>query len=94
MPWLKEHVSVRFDEKQKCILLANLKELYLEFIKSNDDEISFSKFCELRRPKWCVTVNSRGMHSVCVCQQHQKVKLPYLWLQFLITVTIRSTWTN
>ena len=77
-PGKKEYVSVRIDgkreQKQKRLLLVNLKELHLEFIKSTGDEISFSKFCELR-PKWCVTVNSRGMHSVCVCQQHQNVKL-------------------
>ena len=78
-PGKKEYVSVRIDgereQKQKHLLLVNLKELHLEFIhKSTGDEISFSKFCELR-PKWCVTVNSRGMHSVCVCQQHQNVKL-------------------
>ena len=74
----KEYVSVRIDgkreQKQKRLLLDNLKELHLEFIKSTGDEICFSKFCELR-PKWCVTVNSRGMHSVYVCQQHQNVKL-------------------
>ena len=72
-PGKKEYVSVRIDgkreQKQKRLLLVNLKELHLEFIKSTGDEISFSKFCELR-PKWCVTVNSRGMHSVCVCQQY------------------------
>ena len=33
------------------------------------------KFCQLR-PKWCITVNSTsGVHSACVCEIHQNVKL-------------------
>ena len=39
-----------------------------------DFKIGFSKFCELR-PKWCITVNSSGTHSVCVCTYHQNAKL-------------------
>lgn len=69
-PGKKEFVSVRIDGKkeqmQKRLLLVNLKELHLEYIKSTGDKIGFSKFCDLR-PKWCVSVNSKGMHSVCVC---------------------------
>ncbi|XP_071950769.1 uncharacterized protein [Antedon mediterranea] len=78
-PGQKEFVSVRINyvkvQKQKRLILINLKELYkLYKIKNPDDKIGFSKFCDLR-PKWCVSVNSRGMHSVCVCQIHQNVKL-------------------
>ncbi len=48
------------------MLLVNLRELYLEFKKRHDDiKIGFFKFCTLR-PPWCVTVDSLGMHSVCV----------------------------
>ena len=64
----KEHI-------QKRLLLLNLRELYLQYkAKYPEDKIGFSKFCELR-PKWCVTVNVPGAQSVCVCQQHQNVKL-------------------
>ena len=73
VPWKKGLVSVRIDGRKeqmhKRLLLVNLKELHLEYLKWIGDKIGFSKFCELR-PKWCASVNSKGMHSVCVCQQH------------------------
>ena len=68
-PRKKEYISVRVDgiktQQQKGLLLTNLKELHIEYLKATGDKIGFSKFCELR-PKWCVTVNSKGMHSVYV----------------------------
>ena len=61
--------------KQKRLILHNLKDLYLAFKEQNDGaKIGFSKFC-LLRPRECVTVGSRGIHSVCVCIHHQNVKL-------------------
>lgn len=61
--------------KTKRLILHNLKDVYLAFKeKYPSDKIGFTKFCELR-PKECVTVNSRGMHNVCVCMYHQNVKL-------------------
>ena len=77
-PGKKEFVSIKSGsekiQKQKRLLLVNLKELYEQFQQNNSYAIGFSKFCELR-PKWCVTVNSKGMHSVCVCKKHQHAKL-------------------
>ena len=78
-PGQKEYKSVRIDgnkvQMQKRLLLVNLKELHQEYLKTYpNDKIGFSKFCELR-PEWCVTVNSKGMHSVCVCEHHQNAKL-------------------
>ena len=78
-PGKKECVSVYIDgvkiKKQKRLVLLRLKELYLEFKKLYPDiKVGFSKFCEFR-PRWCVTVNSSGMHYVCVCSYHQNVKL-------------------
>ena len=75
-PGKKEFVSVKIDgvtqHKQKRLLLCNLKELHIEFLKSTHLQIGFSKFCQLR-PKWCITVNSEsGIHSVC--EIHQNVK--------------------
>ena len=71
-PGKKDYVSVYINgvkiHKQKRLILVQLKELYLEY------KIGFSKFCELR-PKWCITVNSSGTHSVCVCSYHQNTKL-------------------
>ena len=54
------------------MLLVNLKELYLEFKKRYESiKVGVSMFCALR-PRWCITA---GMHSVCVCEIHQNIKL-------------------
>ena len=59
----------------KWLILCNLKELYTAFKDKHPDlKISFSKFASLR-PKWCITVDPKGTHSVCVCTTHQNVKL-------------------
>jgi len=77
-PGKKDYVSVREESgrvhKQKRLLLTNMKEMHVEFTKRTGTKTGLSKFCELR-PKWCVTVDSSGMHSVCVCQIHQNFKL-------------------
>ena len=60
---------------QKRLLLLNLKELHVEFTKRYGGKIGLSKFCELR-PKWCIPVGgASGLHTVCVCELHQNVKL-------------------
>ena len=79
-PGKKDFVSVRNSEGkrvhvQKRVLLANLRKLYLHYKEASSGEhVGFSKFCELR-PRWCITVGAKGMHSVCVCEYHQNVKL-------------------
>ena len=79
-PGMKECVAIRNANgkkvyMQKRFLLANLKEIYVSYKdRYPNDNIGFSKFCQLR-PKWCVTVTSSGSHSVCVCQQHENMKL-------------------
>ena len=69
-PEKKEYVSVKIDGvcqyMQKQLILVNLKEMHIEYCKSCDLKIGFSKFWELR-PKWCVTV--------CVCDYRQNAKL-------------------
>ena len=78
-PGKKEFVSVKInghkEHKQKRLLLLNLKELHIEYKNKTNNQIGFSKFCELR-PKWCILVgNASGLHSVCVCEYHQNAKL-------------------
>lgn len=78
-PGQKEFVSVKEAgervQRQKRLLLLNLKELFAAFkLKEPDCKVGFSKFCELR-PAWCVNVSAKGMHYVCVCEIHQNVKL-------------------
>ena len=76
MPGKKDYVSVgKKVHVQKRLILCNLKELYAAFKEVHSDVvIGFSKFCSLR-PKWCVTVDGSGSHSVCVCVTHQNVLL-------------------
>ena len=76
LPGSKDVVGVGYQiHKQKCLMLCNLKELFIEFrnIHSNI-KINFSKFCSLQ-PKWCVLLGLSGSHAVCVCKIHQNAKL-------------------
>lgn len=79
-PGKKDFVSHRKEngekeQKQKRLILCNLKELYQYFRTEHPDvKIGFSKFAELR-PKWCILAGASGTHSVCVCVAHQNVKL-------------------
>ena len=76
----KDYISVSSEHgkrelKTKRLILHNLQEAYLAYKEIYPDhKIGFSKFSELR-PRECVTVNSHGIHSVCVCIYHQNVKL-------------------
>ena len=76
MPGAKDFVSIaRNVHKQKRLLLCNINELYAKFKVENPHiKICRSTFATLR-PKWCITVDSSGSHSVCVCVYHQNVKL-------------------
>ena len=80
LPGAKDFKSVRDSDgkrmhRQKRLILMNLNELFEKYKeKYPEDQIGFSKFCELRPPH-CITVGSRGTHSVCVCTIHQNVKL-------------------
>ena len=78
-PGKKEYITVRDgtikEQKQKRLLLTNLRELYLEYKHKNpSDKVGFSTFCELL-PEWCIPVTAPGMHSVCVCEHHQNIML-------------------
>ena len=78
-PGKKDYVSIKENNikvhKQKRLLLINLRELYANYKKLYpNDKIGFTKFWDLK-PKWCVTVASSGIHSVCVCEFHQNAKL-------------------
>jgi len=61
-------------KKQKRLLLANLKELFLYFSERNPGLLGFSSFAALR-PRYCLLAGSPGTHSVCVCQRHENMKL-------------------
>ncbi|KAJ1522002.1 hypothetical protein ONE63_002324 [Megalurothrips usitatus] len=78
MPGKKDYVSVVEDgrriQKQKRLVLCNLKELHVLFEKQTGVQISFSKFASLR-PKHCVLAGASGTHTVCVCSYHQNFKL-------------------
>jgi hypothetical protein len=75
-PWLcpgKEgYVSIKTTDSKrihehKRLLLVNLKQLYLEFkAQYLSLKIGLSK-CYSLPPPWCVTLECRGTHSLCVC---------------------------
>ena len=79
---IKEYVSVLNEQtqekehRQKRLLLYNLKDLHTKFIKDNSSHInpSFSAFASLH-PRECVLAGSPGTHSICICSQHQNIKL-------------------
>lgn len=83
MPGKKDYVSVKHaDGKrvhcQKRLLLSNLREMYEAFKETEPDlHIGFSSFAALR-PKHCVFADDSGAHTVCVCSQHQNMKLMIL----------------
>ena len=83
-PGMNDCVSVRTDDEtddgkktkvQKRLVLQNLRETYALYKEENQNQkIGFSTFCSLR-PKWCILAGAAGTHSVCVCLEHQNVKL-------------------
>jgi hypothetical protein len=75
----KDLKSVKKDGKcihvQKTLILGNLKDIFNKF--KNDFQnvkIGFSKFCQLR-PRYVILAGPPGTRSVCVCVQHQNIKL-------------------
>ncbi|KAK3907971.1 ARL14 effector protein [Frankliniella fusca] len=78
MPDKNQFLSITINgvkvQKQKRLLLANLKELYIYFSERNPNLIGFSSFAALR-PKYCLLAGSPGTHCVCVCQRHENIKL-------------------
>ena len=79
LPGKKDCISIKTangkEQKQRMLILCNLKELYSNFkVKYPDNKIGFSSFASLR-PKWCVLAGSAGTHTVCVCTYHENVKL-------------------
>jgi hypothetical protein len=63
-------------QKEKQLVLCNLKEAYINLKETRPDiAIIFSKFSELPvRPKWCVPAGAYGTHITCVCTVHQNMK--------------------
>ena len=62
---------------QKRLLLMNLKEKFFFVFSSKndtDEHIGFSTFCCLK-PKWCITEDRSGTHTVWACIIHQNLKL-------------------
>ena len=76
-PGKRDYIIVRENgnkhKVQKKHLLSTLKEAHAMFIKEYKEEISFSKFCELR-PKHVLLLNQLP-HNVCVCRYHEDIRL-------------------
>ena len=79
-PGAKDFVVVRDSlgvkkRVQKRLILGSLKETYEMYKQDHENpKVGFSSFCALR-PKHCVVAGCSGTHAVCVCLQHQNVKL-------------------
>ena len=73
---VKRTFSIRKNvHNSQQLILCNLRELYATFKDKHPDlRNSFSKFASLR-PKWYITVGTKGTHSVCMCTAHQNVTL-------------------
>jgi hypothetical protein len=85
-PGKKEYVSVKTTDsrrihRQKRLLLVNLKQLYLEF---KSQHLSL-KICSLW-PPWHITVDSRGMCSVCVCARARACVGVCVWVGVCVCV--------
>lgn len=80
MPGMKDYLSVKLEDGsrehvQKRLLLGNIDEIFKQFQYENANvNISFTSFTKLR-PKNCVSAGSSGTHNVCVCLQHENMKL-------------------
>jgi hypothetical protein len=79
MPSKKDFKSMKKDGKwihvRKRLILGNFKEVFNKFKNDFPDiKIGSSKFCHLQ-PRHVILVGAAGTHSVCVCVQHQNIKL-------------------
>jgi hypothetical protein len=79
VPGKKVFKSVKKDGKrlhvQKRLILGTLKEVFNKFKNYFPDvKTGFSKFCQLR-PRHVILAGAAGTHPVCVCDQHQNIKL-------------------
>uniref|UniRef100_A0ABD2WZ08 Uncharacterized protein n=1 Tax=Trichogramma kaykai TaxID=54128 RepID=A0ABD2WZ08_9HYME len=86
-PGRRDYVII-YDEKggktkvQKQLLLYTIHDLYLKFkneYEGNEELPSFSYFYSLH-PEQCIHTGDPGSRNICVCGQHQNVKLKLLAL--------------
>ncbi|KAJ8666515.1 hypothetical protein QAD02_008177 [Eretmocerus hayati] len=65
------------EERQKRLLLYTMKELYKNWKKENSHlpKLPGLTFFQSLRPTECVSAGDPGTHTICVCTEHQKVKL-------------------
>lgn len=78
-------ISIRnkdgLEEKvQKRLRLANISEIYTNFKEELPGlKAGFSAFA-LQWPKLCMSVWVAGSHNVCICTNHQNIKLMLFWV--------------
>ena len=76
LPGKSDCVSVGKKEyRQKRLMYCRTNELYTKFCEEYPNlKVGISKFYTLK-PKWCISVDASGGHSVCVCTTHQNAVL-------------------
>lgn len=64
-------------KQQKILLQYDIKDLYQRWKKENSDiaRLPSLSFFKMLRPKECLPAGSPGTHNICVCLQHENVKL-------------------
>lgn len=69
--------------KQKLLLSYTVNELYNNFLADFKDKLEilpkFSYFASLK-PKECIVAGDPGSHSICICDEHENVRLRLLAL--------------
>ena len=83
-PGKKECVATGIDSdgkkiyKQKRLLAFTVHDLYINFLQEFSNSIhklpKFSYFASLK-PVECIHAGDPGSHNICVCQQHENIKL-------------------
>ena len=76
LPGKSDCVSVGKKEyRQKRLMYCRTNELYTKFCEEYPNlKVGISKFYTLK-PKWYISVDASGGHSVCVCTTHQNAVL-------------------
>ena len=65
---------------EKRLLFFDIKEIHNKFIWNHPEiKISLCTFTKLR-PLFCISVESKGTHNVCVCHIHQNMRLNLIGL--------------
>ncbi|KAJ8677403.1 hypothetical protein QAD02_013190 [Eretmocerus hayati] len=75
------------EQRQKRLLLYTIQELYKRWKRENSHlpKLPGLTFFQSFRPKECLSAGDPGTHSICVCAQHENIKMKIYALKANIT---------